>query len=173
MPGFRVGSETTDRPQSRARPIVRPTAMRKIIVRFLMFAEISALLSCISILSGCIPYPHTAVWSPEIRGRVLDGSTRSPVQGAKVFFMHSYKNVAYTDVNGEFRLKATRKFYLGVATAEGDWPIREKGPNYADISHTNYYPLWFFDINGAESSDSNGDDIGEVLLNPINPKSDI
>ena len=118
-------------------------------------------------------YPHTAVWSPEIRGRVLDSSTRSAVQGAKVYFMHCPQNATYTDANGEFRLTATRKFYLGVVWAEGDWPHREKGPNYAEISRKDYYPFWLFDNNGAKSTDSNGGDIGDILLNPINPESEV
>ena len=125
-------------------------------------------------LTGCIPCPHTAVWSPEISGRVLDSSTHAPIQGAWVSFMQSPQNVAFTDAAGEFRLRATRKFFLAYVPAEGDWPIKEKGPNYAVISQTNYYPFLFFDIiNGPESSDSNGGKIGDILLNPKNPKSDI
>ena len=126
------------------------------------------------LLSGMIGFcPHTSVWSPEITGRVLDISTRSPVQGAKVFFMHSPQNMAYTDTTGTFRLKATRKFYLGKVTAEGDWPVRDRGPNYAQISQPKYYPYWFFDNNGSKRSDSNGGDIGDILLNPIKPNSAI
>lgn len=147
--------------------------MRKKTARFLVITGILTLLGGISILSGCIPYPHTAVWSPEIKGRVLDSSTRSPVQGAKVFFMQSPQNVTYTDATGEFRLRATRKSYLGSAPAEGDWPHQEKGPNYAQISCKDYYPFWLFDNNGTKSSDSNGGDIGDILLNSINSKSDL
>jgi hypothetical protein len=128
----------------------------------------------LALLSGITGFcPHTSVWSPEIRGRVLDSSTRSPVQGAKVFFMQSPQNVTYTDATGEFRLKATRQFYLGSAPVEGGWPHRDKGPNYAEVSRKDYYPFWFFDNNGIKSSDSNGGDAGDILINPITPKSDI
>ena len=158
---------------------VRPPIMRKINSRF---AAVLGILSLIcgsiilggSLLTGCVPYPHTEVWSPAVRGRVLDSSTRIPVNGAKVYFMQSPQNVAYTDESGSFQLKATHKFYLG-SGMEGGWPKRDKGPNYAQILHSDdsYYPFMFFDVSGPQNPDTGEINIGDVFLNPTSPKSDI
>ncbi len=115
--------------------------------------------SCVLVLillSGCVPIPHTTPRTGEVRGRVLDARTRTPVKDAKVFMDPAPHHATYTGADGWFRLKATRNFHLAYifVVETGHWP--EEKYSVIKITHAGYalfYVHW-------------GGDIGDVLLTP-------
>ncbi|HEU6449382.1 MAG TPA: hypothetical protein VFV23_13200 [Verrucomicrobiae bacterium] len=108
----------------------------------------------LSLLTGCLPWPHTTPRSNAASGRVLDAVTRKPIQGAKVSFLQPPEHAVYTDKNGYFYLKATRNFHWGYVTPGGDWP--DNKDNNMQISHPNYIP-----IGGCWGTNS-----GDIFLTP-------
>ena len=86
--------------------------------------------------------PHTTQRSQELRGRVLDAKTLTPIKGAKVEFLQSPHHPTYTDAEGYFRMKATKQFHWGRDLAGGDQPPPKH--NDLKVSHKDYvtkYPL--------------------------------
>ena len=112
------------------------------------------LILALGLLPGCMPWPHTTDRSQEVRGRVLDANTHTPVSGAKVFLVQSPHHPAYTDATGHFRLKATRNFHWAYPAPEGHWPDRKDSS--MEIAHPDYLSIW-----GNWSGD-----VGDVLLKP-------
>jgi hypothetical protein len=113
------------------------------------------------LLTGCLPFPHTTLRSPEVRGRVLDARTQLPIESAKVFLTEHPQISCTTGHAGCFLLKATYNFHPGAIPPEGDWPARKYWEDKVTISHPNYMPLridhWPF---------GKGDDKGDILLEP-------
>jgi hypothetical protein len=107
--------------------------------------------AAIALMTGC-----KSPRSPEVRGRVLDATTRTPIQDANVFFYDHPSTRTTTDVQGGFRLKETHNFYLlRLPPGDGTWP---RG-TYFDkvvVAHTNYIPFEFYGL----------DHVDEVLLKP-------
>lgn len=92
----------------------------------------------LSLMGGCLPWPHTTPRSAEVWGRVLDAKTHAPIQGAKVCFVQDPPHTTYTDKDGYFHMPATRNFHLGY-TEGGGWPDNKIASMV--ISHTNYFPV--------------------------------
>jgi hypothetical protein len=58
-------------------------------------------------LTGCVlPVPHRRVLIRGIEGRVIDGRTQSPLEGAKVTELSSGRVLATTNRAGEFEVAA-------------------------------------------------------------------
>jgi hypothetical protein len=112
-------------------------------------------------LTGCVPYPHTSLRSPEITGRILDAFTHTPIEGAKIFFP-DYPNVSCkSGADGKFRLKATHNFHWGGIPPEGNWP---KGKDYGAaiaVSHAGY-----LDYVQKGPDDWRLTDKGDIFLQP-------
>ena len=127
----------------------------------------------LSLLTGCIPFPHTSLKCEEVRGRVLDAETHTPIKGAKVYLVvddfsgntdkSRPEHVTYTDATGSFRLGATHQFHLAVVAVEGDNDFLPKRKYYEGrILHPDY-SSWRFDVIGWGGS---GKDYGEIFLKP-------
>jgi hypothetical protein len=97
------------------------------------------LVLVLSLMGGCMPWPHTTPRSNAASGRVLDAKTHKPIEGAMVFLEQSPHHITYTDKNGYFYLKATQNFHWGYITPGSDWPGRKD--NIMGISHSNYMTL--------------------------------
>src|SRR6266404_3389361 len=95
-----------------------------------------SLVLCLS--AGCAPYLHTTPRSPEVRGRVLDARTRTPVEGAKVFLTEHPSVSTVSDGEGYFRLKVTRNFHYAATVPEGHLPAPEYWGAAITVSRTNY-----------------------------------
>jgi hypothetical protein len=111
----------------------------------------------LTMLTGCVPIPHTTEMSREVRGRVLDARTHAPIQGAKIFLTNIPKVSCTTDSAGYFWLKATHQFHLAFVPPEGDLPQRRFYEYEVTVSHTNYISR---ELNDAVT------DEGEILLEP-------
>src|SRR6266481_2386760 len=90
----------------------------------------------LSLLTGCLPFPHTTDRSPAVSGRVVDARTRAPIKEARVWLEKSPHHTTYTDADGRFRMGATWNFHWAYFSPEGDWPDR-KDPMVA-IEHPGY-----------------------------------
>jgi hypothetical protein len=117
------------------------------------------LLFCL--LAGCLPFPHTTERSPEVRGRVLDAITHTPVQGAKIFLSDHPDVACWSDSAGHFRLRATSNFHWGLTVPEGDWPRRKYWGSAVAISCVGYED---YTQNGPD--DWRLTDKGDILLKP-------
>src|ERR1017187_3834801 len=115
----------------------------------------------LTMLTGCVPIPHTTERSPEVRGRVLDAHTHLPIKGAKVYLIHNPHHTTYTYLNGYFRMKGTRNFHWAYVPPEGHWP--DPKDDAMGISHTNFVPHGFM-------PDWSHEDIGNLLLEPKKPQ---
>jgi hypothetical protein len=87
------------------------------------------------LLSGCI-WPHTTERSREVNGRVLDAKTRLPIKRAKVAFCDPPHHTTYTDVDGNFRMKAAKNFHWLVGADGSGFPNRKA--NGICITHEGY-----------------------------------
>jgi len=106
----------------------------------------------LTLLTGCLPIPHTTPRSDDVHGRVLDAVTRAPVKGAKVALSLSPHHETFTDADGRFHMKATRNFHWAYVTPGGDWPFGK--PSSMEITHSNYLTL-----EGGWSGDA-----GDILM---------
>jgi hypothetical protein len=111
-------------------------------------------VAVLSLITGCLPIPHTTPRSDDVHGRVLDAHTRAPIQGAKIFLAVKPHHPTYTDANGHFDMKATRNFHWAYLAPEGEWPNNKDST--MEITHTNYLPL----VGGWSG------DVGNILLEP-------
>lgn len=105
-------------------------------------------------LAGCMPWPTRI--TPAVIGVVLDASTGSPVSGASVHIEEFPERTATTNPNGEFTIKAIRKWeiltpadfagdrrpaYRLIATAQGFqggsrvWYIGDDGLQIVKLQH--------------------------------------
>lgn len=111
----------------------------KILVKFLKFGLPALLIVFVlSLMGGCLPWPHTTERSNAASGRVLDAKTHKPIEGAMIFLAQSPHHTTYTDKNGYFYLKATRNFHWAY-TEGGGWP--DNKDNAMGISHPGYETL--------------------------------
>ena len=72
------------------------------------------------LLTGCV-YPHTTNRTPELRGRVVDAQTGSPLVGAKVHWLSDSTPIAQTDAQGRYVLRATQNWHI-LVVGHGHWP---------------------------------------------------
>ena len=92
--------------------------------------------------SGCVQLkPHTSQRSPEIRGRVIDSVTHSPVQYATVA-LHGHPIIsARTDRAGFYHIEETRNVHLVTFLGICSWDFPQ-GEHYhveeVDVSHPRY-----------------------------------
>jgi hypothetical protein len=117
------------------------------------FLNRSALILGLTLLTGCLPWPHTTERSDPASGRVLDANTHKPIADAKIEFNQPPHHTTYTDANGYFYLKATRNFHWAY-TEGGGWP--DNKDNAMKISHPNYATVW-----GVWRTNT-----GDILLQP-------
>ena len=110
----------------------------------------------LSLLTGCLPFPHTTDRSPAVSGRVVDARTRAPIKEARVWLEKSPHHTTYTDADGRFRMGATWNFHWAYFSPEGDWPDRKD--SYTEISRPGYHTYGFFNDRGG--------DLGEIPLKP-------
>jgi hypothetical protein len=131
--------------------------------RSIKFLNCIAGVVVLALLIGCLPIPHTTERSPEIYGSVLDASTRSPIQGARIFLSGHPDISCASDSTGHFRLKATHNFNFGSVPPEGDWPSRTYWGSSITVSHANYA-----EFVQHEADDWRLTDKGDILLKPDN-----
>jgi hypothetical protein len=109
----------------------------------------------LSLLTGCVPYPHTTARSFAVSGRVVDARTHAPIKKARVRLEKSPHHTTYTDADGRFRMGATWNFHWAIITPGGDWPKKD---SYTEISHPGYQTYGFFNDRGG--------DLGDLPLKP-------
>ena len=71
-------------------------------------------------LGGCLAIPHLDQLSPFVTGRVVDARTDQAVADARVEWVEYPSLAVFTDANGGFVLRETRKPELFVPLAETD-----------------------------------------------------
>jgi hypothetical protein len=107
---------------------------------------IGALLSCLC-LSGCVgPVPGKWATSPEVRGRVIDGTTGEPVVGATVAIQGRLETAVVTDTAGRFHIAAVREFAFRTFTScpVYDCPKTKDYCAQVEIKHPSYETLRLF-----------------------------
>lgn len=78
--------------------------------------KVSALVVAAALaLGGCIviPAPYVKVTAPEVRGRIVDGTTQQPVPGVLVKFEGQESGGVQSGKDGVFRLPRQRDLVLG------------------------------------------------------------
>jgi len=114
--------------------------------------------------SGCVLWPHTTDGTPEVRGRVIDARTQTPVYGAKIFISARPSISAESDITGHFRLKGTRSFHLAYVGAEAkDWPAGVATEDLT-ISHSNYLAREFVGWQLWDHRDTNSSSVAGRLI---------
>lgn len=108
-------------------------------------------------MTGCLPFPHTTQRLYEVRGRVLDASAQTPIQGAEIFLTEHPNYKCKTDSMGYFRLKEINNFHLLLIAPEGEWPARQGWWPNITVSHPNYQ---------LRQIQNDFADKGDVLLSP-------
>lgn len=95
-------------------------------------------------LAGCLVVPHLDERSPHVSGRVLDATTRAPVNEARVEFIENPALAVITDDRGEFSIRPTRKPELLVPLGgEGqgiNYDIGAKIPPRLRVTREGYRP---------------------------------
>ena len=80
------------------------------------------LVGCISLLSACVPYPHSVTRNPAIEGRVLSAETGQAVTGAKIEMdIGSDESWAYdtvSDAEGRFAFAEHNDYRLFALLAD-------------------------------------------------------
>lgn len=70
-------------------------------------------------VAGCMPWPNRI--TPAVTGVVVDATSGSPISGASVHIEEFPERTATTNPNGEFTIKAIRKWeVLTLSDFEGD-----------------------------------------------------
>ena len=76
-----------------------------------------------SILSACVPYPHSVTRNPAIEGRVLSAETGKAVVGARVELDigsdESWRYETHSDAEGRFAFAEHRDYRLFALLADG------------------------------------------------------
>ena len=109
-------------------------------------------------LTGCLPYPHTTLRSPQITGRVIDAGTLQPIAGAKIYLVEPPHHATYTDDAGRFVLKEVRNQHWALIPSEGEWPRRKD--DVVEISKAGY--------RGHGLVEATPRDVGDIALEPVN-----
>lgn len=114
-----------------------------------MNMKIVYLLLTVSILSACVPYPHSVTRNPAIEGRVLSAETGQAVAGAKVELdIHSDESWAYdtvSDAEGRFAFAEHRDYRLFALLADGPpcgTTLSVSAPGYHSRHCTWMSPFW-------------------------------
>ena len=128
----------------------------------------------ICILAGCFPALSTSVKSPAIYGRILDASTKAPIQGAKITFVDRPTISCDSGPSGSFVIDATHNVHflkiMGPCTF-GAWPIGQQYTRW-EISKDGYETRVFDvgDKDAVREVSDDGDvrkvDLKDVLLIP-------
>lgn len=82
-----------------------PTSMK-------LHFTLTVCVSTQALLTGCVVFPHGELVAPPAHGRVLDSDTLEPLSQAKVtrqIIALGQSQVAFTDQQGEFALKADKR----------------------------------------------------------------
>ncbi|WP_390592463.1 hypothetical protein [Simiduia litorea] len=93
-----------------------------------------------AILSGCIlPYPHNNWTSPQVSGRVTDGVTGFPIQGAEVYIKGDSSRKVTTNYEGYYEIPPKKDFDWFVFVCPG--PCDAMSGNFVVVAtHTGYGP---------------------------------
>lgn len=103
----------------------------------------ASLVLILSLLTGCIIWPHRTSRSQEISGTILDERTHHPIHGARIFLTEHTNVAGHSGSDGRFRVKGTYNWHIGYAYAwHGDWDVPKPKYWFPDITtvHTNYVP---------------------------------
>ena len=97
------------------------------------------LLTAVSLAcSGCI---GTTLSSPEVRGRVVDATTKKPIPAATVQVAERTNTKVHTDANGGFRVPTRSSFHLGFIPGPCAWTYFPAERPYSDelvVAHPDY-----------------------------------
>jgi hypothetical protein len=84
-------------------------------------------------LAGCVlPEVRNSIKSPAIYGRVLDATTKAPIQGATIAFVEKPSINCQTGADGAFAIDATHNVHF----------LMLLGPCGADWPEGHYYTTW-------------------------------
>ena len=98
------------------------------------------LLLAPTVLTGCIPFPHTSERFPGMSGHILDAVTCQPVPSAIVSIHDHPSTVAKTDASGVFHFSKRRNYHFGlmVVICATSWPAGSVWSNILDVTQPAY-----------------------------------